>query len=96
MDAAWVYILASQKNGTLYVGVTSELPKRIWQHKQEQCEGFTRKYDVKSLVYFERHDRMLDAIAREKQIKKWNRAWKLRLIETGNPEWRDLFDEIAK
>jgi putative endonuclease len=95
MDAAWVYILASQKNGTLYVGVTSNLPARIWQHKQEQTEGFTSKYDVKLLVYFERHDRMLDAITREKQIKKWNRAWKLRLIETANPEWRDLFDEIA-
>ena len=95
MDAAWVYILASQKNGTLYVGVTSNLPARIWQHKQEQVEGFTSKYDVKLLVYFEQHDRMLDAIAREKQIKKWNRAWKLRLIETANPEWRDLFDEIV-
>ena len=95
MGAAWVYILASQKNGTLYVGVTSNLPARIWQHKQEQVEGFTSKYDVKLLVYFEQHDRMLDAIAREKQIKKWNRAWKLRLIETANPEWRDLFDEIV-
>ena len=95
MDAAWVYILASQKNGTLYVGVTSNLPARVWQHKHEQVEGFTSKYDVKLLVYFEQHNRMLDAIAREKQVKKWNRAWKLRLIESANPEWRDLFDEIV-
>jgi putative endonuclease len=95
MDAAWVYILASQKNGTLYVGVTSNLPARVWQHKHEQVESFTNKYGVKLLVYFERHDRMLDALAREKQIKKWNRAWKLRLIEAANPEWRDLFDEIV-
>ncbi|HEX4909517.1 MAG TPA: GIY-YIG nuclease family protein [Permianibacter sp.] len=95
MDAAWVYILASQRNGTLYVGVTSELIARIWQHKNEQTESFTKEYGVKQLVYFERHDRMLDAIAREKQIKKWNRAWKLRLIEEANPYWRDLFDEIV-
>ncbi len=95
MDAAWVYILASQRNGTLYVGVTSELIARIWQHKNEQTEGFTKEYGVKQLVYFERHDRMLDAIAREKQIKKWNRDWKLRLIEEANPYWRDLFDEIV-
>lgn len=96
MDAAWVYILASQRNGTLYVGVTNEPVARIWQHKNGKTESFTKDYGVKLLVYFERHDRMLEAIEREKQIKKWNRAWKLRLIEDANPYWRDLFDEIAK
>jgi len=90
-----VYILASQKNGTLYVGVTSNLVQRVWQHKNEVVEGFTSRYHVHLLVYFELHADMLSAIAREKQIKKWNRAWKIRLIEEGNPEWKDLYAEIT-
>ena len=89
-----VYILASKRNGTLYVGVTSDLVKRVWQHKNDEVEGFTKQYQVHKLVYFELHTTMLDAIRREKQIKKWYRAWKIRLIEEQNPEWRDLWPEI--
>jgi len=90
-----VYILASQRNGTLYVGVSSDLVNRIWQHKNHQAEGFTSRYDINLLVYFELHADMLAAITREKQIKKWNRAWKIRLIESVNPTWRDLWNEIV-
>ncbi len=90
-----VYILASQRNGTLYTGVTSELSKRTWEHKNDMNEGFTKRYGVHQLVYFELHSDMLTAITREKQIKKWNRAWKIRLIETMNPEWRDLYSDLA-
>ncbi len=89
-----VYILASQRNGTLYTGVTSDLIKRVWEHKNNVVEGFTKHYNVHHLVYFELHDDMLPAITREKQIKKWDRAWKIRLIESFNPEWRDLWNEI--
>ncbi|OGT41442.1 MAG: hypothetical protein A3K00_09335 [Gallionellales bacterium RIFOXYD2_FULL_52_7] len=90
-----VYILASQRNGTLYVGVSSDLVGRVWQHKSDLVEGFTKKYGVHLLVYFEQSDDMLAAIAREKQLKKWNRAWKIELIEAANPEWRDLWAEIV-
>lgn len=90
-----VYILASKRNGTLYVGMTSNLPQRIWQHKNETADGFTKKYGVKQLVYYELHESAESAINREKQIKEWQRAWKLRLIEEGNPEWCDLYDEIV-
>lgn len=90
-----VYILASQRNGTLYIGVTSDLIKRIWEHKQDLVEGFTQKYKVHQLVYFEQHQDMLAAITREKQLKKWNRAWKLALIEKTNPDWRDLWPDIC-
>ena len=89
-----VYILASERNGTLYVGVSSDLVKRVWQHKNHQADGFTTRYNVHVLVYFEMLADMLAAITREKQIKKWNRAWKIRLIESVNPEWRDLWNEI--
>ncbi|HKI65300.1 MAG TPA: GIY-YIG nuclease family protein [Burkholderiales bacterium] len=89
-----VYILASRRNGTLYTGVTSDLIKRIWQHKNDLAEGFTRKHRIHILVWFERHQEMESAIRREKAIKEWNRAWKLRLIEEANPEWRDLYPEI--
>ena len=89
-----VYILASQRNGTLYIGVTSDLVQRIWQHKNDAVEGFTEKYGVHSLVYFELLDDMLNAITREKQLKKWNRAWKLVLIEKPNPTWQDLWPTI--
>ncbi|RTL51476.1 MAG: GIY-YIG nuclease family protein [Rhodocyclaceae bacterium] len=89
-----VYILASKPNGTLYIGVTSDLLKRIWEHKQDLAEGFTKKYGVHDLVYFEQHETMPQAIEREKQLKHWNRKWKVGLIEKQNPGWRDLWPEI--
>jgi putative endonuclease len=89
-----VYILASKRNGTLYIGVTSNLAERIWQHKNGFIEGFTKEHKIHLLVYYEFHDNMLTAIAREKQMKKWNRAWKLNLIEEQNPDWRDLSNDI--
>ena len=89
-----VYLLASKRNGTLYIGVTSNLPARIWQHRNDRIDGFTRKYRVHRLVYFELHEEMTAAIQREKQLKKWRRAWKIELIEKNNPEWRDLYEEI--
>jgi putative endonuclease len=89
-----VYILASKRNGTLYIGVTSNLQKRAWEHKNDLVEGFTRRYGVHRLVYFELHEDMISAIRREKQMKKWNRAWKLQLIERQNPRWNDLWQEI--
>ena len=89
-----VYILASERNGTLYIGVTSNLVQRIWQHKSDLVEGFTEKYGVHSLVYFELLDDMFQAITREKQLKKWNRAWKLALIEKQNPTWQDLWPTL--
>lgn len=85
-----VYILASQCNGTLYTGVTSDLPKRIWQHKNDQVEGFTKTHQVHMLVWYEVHADMEAAIKREKAIKEWKRLWKLDLIEAMNPEWNDL------
>ena len=89
-----VYILASKRNGTLYVGVTSELLKRVWEHKNDVVEGFTRRYGVHALVWLELHESMESAIAREKAIKEWQRAWKLELIEKANPEWRDLYFDL--
>ena len=89
-----VYLLASKRNGTLYVGVTSNLQNRTWIHKNESVEGFTKKYGVHRLVYYELHPNMISAIIREKQIKKWNRAWKIELIEAQNPDWRDLWELI--
>ena len=90
-----VYILASHKNGTLYIGVTSNLIQRLDQHRSGLIEGFTKDYGVHRLVWFESGGSMEEANRREKQIKKWNRAWKIREIESFNPEWRDLYDEIA-
>ena len=89
-----VYILASQRNGTLYIGVTSDLVQRIWQHKNDVLEGFTKKYGVHLLVYFEQHEDMENAIIREKRLKKWNRDWKIRLIEEKNPDWNDLYSSL--
>lgn len=89
-----VYIMASKRNGTLYVGVTSDLAVRVWQHRNNVVEGFTKKYGVHMLVYFEIHDDMESAIVREKRLKKWNREWKLRLIEEMNPDWDDLYESI--
>jgi len=91
----YVYILATKCNGTLYVGVTSDIVKRTWEHKQGLVEGFTKKYGVKTLVYYEIYESSEAAITREKQIKKWNRAWKIHLIEKGNPHWTDLYEEIV-
>jgi putative endonuclease len=88
-----VYILASKRDGVLYIGVTSALADRIAIHKQDLIDGFTKKYGVHLLVYYETHETMLDAIRRESQIKKWKRAWKVRIIQEMNPEWADLFDE---
>ena len=90
-----VYILASGYNGTLYIGVTSNLIQRIWQHKNDLVEGFSKKYAVHFLVYYELHEQMLIAVEREKQLKKWNRQWKINLIEKGNPTWKDLWLEIT-
>ena len=90
-----VYILASKRNGTLYVGVTSNLVKRVWEHKQNIVAGFTRTYQVHTLVYFEQHEDMRQALQREKQIKKWNRAWKIKLIEKTNSTWQDLWPSIC-
>ncbi|MCM2329097.1 MAG: GIY-YIG nuclease family protein [Lysobacter sp.] len=85
-----VYILASRRNGTLYTGVTSNLPRRLWEHREGVVDGFTKEYGVKTLVWFEMHDNAEAAITREKRLKKWNRAWKLALIEKSNPDWKDL------
>ena len=89
-----VYILASKENGTLYVGVTSDIIKRVWEHKQKYLEGFAEKYNAVNLVYYELCDDMITAITREKVLKKWNRDWKIRVIEKENPQWLDLWDEI--
>ena len=90
-----VYILASKRNGTLYVGVTGDLKKRVWEHKSDLAEGFTKRYAVHQLVYYELHGDMVTAISREKQIKKWNRTWKLELIEKYNPDWNDISDQLT-
>jgi len=89
-----VYILASRRNGTLYVGVTSDLTKRTWQHRSDLAEGFTQRYKVHLLVWYEQHSEIVSAIVREKQIKKWNRAWKLAMIEAQNPQWEDLWPTL--
>ena len=89
-----VYILASRKNGTMYIGVTSNLVKRMYEHKEGLLEGFTKKYKVKDLVYYEQANDVNEAIIREKQLKKWNRQWKINLIENENPGWLDLFDGL--
>jgi putative endonuclease len=94
MKEYYVYILASQRNGTLYIGVTNNLPRRIWEHKQNLVEGFTKKYNVHILVWFELTSSIESAIEREKQLKHWNRKWKLRLIEESNPHWEDLCDNL--
>ena len=89
-----VYLLASKRNGTLYAGVTSNLVKRVWEHKQHVVEGFTKKYGVTDLVWYEVHETMESAICREKAIKNWKRAWKINLIESANPQWKDLYEDL--
>ena len=92
--ASYVYIMASKKHGTIYVGVTSDIKRRVLQHKEYLTTGFTQRYHVHMLVYFEEHSDVRDAIKREKQLKKWNREWKIRLIEKVNPEWKDLYNDL--
>lgn len=95
MKQLCVYLLASKRNGTLYVGVTSDLIKRIWEHKNNVVEGFTKRYRVHILVWYEPHVSMESAIGREKAIKAWKRDWKLELIERDNPDWRDLYEDLV-
>ncbi|MBI5620943.1 GIY-YIG nuclease family protein [Candidatus Gottesmanbacteria bacterium] len=90
----FIYILTNKPNGTLYIGVTNNLIKRIWQHKNNQAEGFTKRYGVHTLVYFEQYSNINEALLREKQLKWWKRAWKIDLIEKNNPQWRDLYEKI--
>ena len=95
MNGYFVYIMASQRNGTLYVGVTSDLVKRVWEHKSGEVKGFTKEHGVTRLVFFEAHDDINQAIKREKRLKRWDRTWKLELIEKENPQWKDLYDDIC-
>jgi len=88
------YIMASNRDGTLYIGVTSDLLTRAWQHKNDLVKGFTQKHQVHCLVWYEPHDNMESAIAREKSLKKWNKIWKLRLIEQMNPDWQDFYEQL--
>ena len=92
---SYVYMLASECYGTLYVGVTSDLMKRVWQHREGLADGFTKQYKVKRLVWFETHGDIVAAITREKQLKKWARAWKVALIQETNPDWHDLYDDFT-
>jgi putative endonuclease len=92
----WVYILASGPGGTLYVGVTNSLVRRVFEHREGLAEGFTKRYHIKTLVYFEAHDSIAAALQREKNIKHWSREWKIDLIVANNPGWRDLYDEIVR
>jgi putative endonuclease len=89
-----VYLMASRRNGTLYAGVTSDIVKRVWQHKNGEAAGFTKRYSVHTLVWYEVHDTMESAIQREKAIKEWKQTWKLELIEKSNPEWLDLYPAL--
>ncbi|HTQ83693.1 MAG TPA: GIY-YIG nuclease family protein [Pseudolabrys sp.] len=94
--AYYVYLLASERNGTLYLGVTNDLVRRVHEHKSKIVRGFSQRYDIGRLVWFETYDDPTNAIAREKDIKKWRRAWKLRLIEESNPQWVDLYEQISQ
>ena len=94
MKGGWVYILASRYRGTLYIGVTADIARRSWQHREGIGSGFTKRYEVHRLVYAEEYPTIAEAIAREKALKKWRRAWKIELVETANPDWDDLFDRL--
>lgn len=96
LQESYVYILASQRNGTLYIGMTSDLVKRLWEHKSKVIPGFTDKYDVILLVYYEIFGDIQSAAAREKRLKEWKRQWKIELIEKMNPEWKDLYHDIIQ
>ena len=95
MKYYYVYILASQRNGTLYIGIPSNLIKRVWEHKNKFVDGFTKKYNINKLVYYEQYSDPENAIKREKGLKKYNRKWKLTLIEKANPQWKDLYEEVT-
>jgi putative endonuclease len=94
MKHYYVYILTSQTLGTLYIGITSDLKKRVWEHKEKATTGFTEKYDINKLVYYEVYDDPENAIQREKRLKKWNREWKTNLVHEFNPEWQDLYEKL--
>jgi len=96
MKCYCVYILASKKNGTLYIGVTGGLRRRVDQHKSSEVPGFTKRYGVNRLVHYEVFENVWDALTREKRLKKWNREWKIKLIEQDNPEWRDLYEDLIR
>lgn len=95
MKTYYVYILTNQKHGVLYIGVTNDLARRIYEHKNKLNEGFSKRYNLTNLVYIEETNNINDALQREKQLKKWNRAWKIRLIDEYNPEWLDLYDDLS-
>jgi putative endonuclease len=95
MDAAYVYILTNKPYGTLYIGVTSDLLKRIWEHKTDAVEGFTKRHGLKRLAWYEVHESIIEAITREKQIKEWRRDWKINLIQAVNPDWLDLYEGLT-
>ena len=95
MPGGWVYILTNRPNGTLYIGVTADLVRRIWQHREGLVEGFTKRYGLKMLVYAEHHEDIRTAIQRETTMKHWSRAWKVKLILENNPDWIDLYDQLA-
>ncbi|TRY28766.1 GIY-YIG nuclease family protein [Aliiglaciecola sp. M165] len=95
MEESYVYIMSNKPKGTLYVGVTSRLIQRVYQHRTSQIRGFTKRYNLTQLVYYEVHQSLYEAISREKRLKKWNRAWKIRLIEKNNPDWEDLYENIV-
>lgn len=95
MKGGWVYIMTNRPNGTLYVGVTNDLVRRTWEHREALAEGFTKRYGLKRLVWFEGHEDIRTAIQREKTMKHWPRAWKVRLILASNPAWRDLYEHLA-
>ncbi|MDP3997303.1 MAG: GIY-YIG nuclease family protein [bacterium] len=92
----YIYIMASKRNGTLYIGVTNDLVRRVWEHKQKLVDGFTKKYRVDKLVWYQIAEEPIAAITREKQLKNWHRQWKIDLIEKENPDWRDLYEDIIK
>lgn len=96
MKSYWVYVLASRPRGTLYVGVTSDLVRRVYQHRERLVDGFTKEYEVKMLVYYEQHATAIAAIQREKNVKHWSRRWKIDLIRSMNPDWRDLWEDIVR
>lgn len=92
---SYVYVLTNSSNGVLYIGVTNNLARRVWEHREELIDGFTKKYHVHKLIYYEQYDDITDAIAREKQLKKWNHSWKVDLINSKNPSWKDLYPDIC-
>ena len=96
MQGGWVYIMTNEPNGTLYIGVTSDIARRAWEHREGVADGFTRRYGLKRLVYMERHEDIEMAIRREKRLKHWPRAWKVRLIHAENPEWSDLYETLQQ